>query len=165
MICWPEMRTLINNLEFVLTVDERNRVLRNASLVVDGDRIADFGPAEEMARRHARSSFDSVLDGSRYGMTPGFVDAHVHLGETLSRAVFPDMASTHAWVFQWAKPFYAHTTERDELVGSLMSMAEMLRCGTTCFLDMGAHNAVAGIVHGMEQTGIRGITEIGRAHV
>jgi len=61
-------------------------------------------------------------------------------------------------VFHWGKPFYAHTSARDELVGSLVSMAEMLRSGTTCFLDMGAHNEVAGIVRGMEQVGIRGIT-------
>ena len=152
------MRTLIHGLEFVLTVDERNRVLRNASVVIEGERIADVGPASDIEARHARGSFDAVMDGSRYGMTPGFVDAHVHLGETLSRAVFPDAVSTYAWVFDWAKPFYAHTSARDELVGALMSMAEMLRCGTTCFLDMGAHNDVAGIVRGIEQTGIRGIT-------
>lgn len=152
------MRTLIHGLEFVLTVDERNSVLRNASVVIDGGRIADVAPAGEMDARHARGSFDEVIDGRRFGMTPGFVDAHVHLGETLSRAVFPDAVSTYAWVFDWAKPFYAHTTARDEQVGALMSLAEMLRCGTTCFLDMGAHNEVAGFVRAMEQTGMRGIT-------
>lgn len=152
------MRTLIQNLEFILTVDENDSVMRNASLVIDDDRIVDLGPAAEISKRHPAGSFGQVIDGSRYGMTPGFVDSHVHLGETLSRAVFPDMLSTQAWVFHWAKPFYAHTDQRDELVGSLIGMAEMLRCGTTCFLDMGAHNDVAGVVRGMEQTGIRGIT-------
>ncbi len=152
------MRTLLENLEFVLTVDRGNRVLKGASVVVENDRIADVGPAVEVAKRHARGSFDSVVDARRYGMTPGFVDAHVHLGETLSRAVFPDKITTHAWVFHWGKPFYGHTDARDELVGSLMAMAEMLRCGTTCFLDMGAHNDVAGIVDGIEKVGIRGVT-------
>jgi cytosine/adenosine deaminase-related metal-dependent hydrolase len=152
------MRTLINNLEFVLTVDEKNSVLRDAAVVVEDDRIADVGPAAELTRRHPEGSFGAVIDGSRYGMIPGLIDSHVHLGETLSRAVFPDVVTTHAWVFHWGKPFYAHTDARDEQVGSLVSMAEMLRCGTTCFLDMGAHNDVAGVVSGMEQTGIRGIT-------
>ncbi len=152
------MRTLIENLAFVLTVDRNDRVLKRASVVVDKDRIADVGPATEVANRHARGSFDSIVDGSCYGVTPGFVDAHVHLGETLSRAVFPDKITTHAWVFHWGKPFYGHTDARDELVGSLIAMAEMLRCGTTCFLDMGAHNDVAGIVAGMEKAGVRGVT-------
>jgi cytosine/adenosine deaminase-related metal-dependent hydrolase len=152
------MRTLINNLEFVLQLDERGSVLGEAAVVVEDDRIADVGPAAEVARRHPKGSFGAVVDGSRYGMIPGLIDSHVHLGETLSRAVFPDVVTTHAWVFHWGKPFYAHTDARDEQVGALVSMAEMLRCGTTCFLDMGAHNDVAGVVRGMEQVGIRGIT-------
>ncbi len=152
------MRTLIENLEFILTVDKDDRVLCNASVVIEDDRIADVGPAVDLSRRHPRDSFQTIVDGSRYGMTPGFVDAHVHLGETLSRAVFPDKLTTHAWVFNWGKPFYAHTDARDELVGSLIAMAEMLRCGTTCFLDMGAHNDVASIVDGIDKVGIRGVT-------
>jgi cytosine/adenosine deaminase-related metal-dependent hydrolase len=61
-------------------------------------------------------------------------------------------------VNRWAKPFYASTDSRDELVGALTGMAEMLRCGTTCFLDMGAHNDVAGVVEGIGTVGMRGVT-------
>ena len=39
------MRTLIENLEFVVTADRNDRVLRNASVVVEDDRIADIRPA------------------------------------------------------------------------------------------------------------------------
>jgi len=148
------MRTLIENLEFVLTLDKDDRVLRNISVVIEDDRIAEIGPA----RRYKRAAFDHVIDGRRYGMTPGFIDSHVHLGETLSRAVFPDSIPTQTWVLDWAKPFYAHADARDELVGSMLAMAEMLRCGTTCFLDMGAHNDVAGIVGAIDSIGMRGIT-------
>ena len=148
------MRSLIENLEFVLAVDKDERVLRNTSVVVEDDRIAELGPA----KRYKREAFDHVVDGSRYGMTPGFIDSHVHLGETLSRAVFPDRLPTQAWVFDWAKPFYAHTDARDERVGSMLGMAEMLRCGTTCFLDMGAHNDVGGIVEAIDSIGLRGVT-------
>lgn len=152
------MRTLIENLEFVLTADRDDRALRNACVVIEDDRIADLGSEKEISRRHPKPSFDRVIDGSRYGMTPGFIDSHVHLGETLSRAVFPDQLPTIDWVFNWAKPFYAYTDARDEVVGSTLAMAEMLRCGTTCFLDMGAHNDVAGVVGAIERAGMRGIT-------
>ena len=148
------MRTLIRELEFIVTANDRNEVLRDASVVVEGERIAEIGPA----RRYAAASFDHVIDGSRFGMAPGFVDAHVHLGETLSRALFPDQITTMSWVFDWCKPFYANTTGRDEVVSSLMSMTEMLRSGTTCFLDMGAHNDVAGVVQAIDTVGMRAIT-------
>jgi 5-methylthioadenosine/S-adenosylhomocysteine deaminase len=152
------MRTLIENLEFILTVDRDDSVLTRASVVVENDRIADVGPAAEVAKRHPRASVDKVIDGSRYGMTPGFIDSHVHLSETLSRAVFPDNLATRAWVFHWAKPFYANVDGRDEVVGATIGMAEMLRCGTTCFLDMGAQNDVAGVVQAIDKAGMRGVT-------
>ena len=152
------MKTLIEHLEFLLTVDAADSVIKDASLVVENDRIADLGAAADVAARHARGSFDHVFDGSRYGMCPGFVDSHVHLSETLSRAVFPDDLDTRTWVFLWAKPFYAHVEERDEHVSALLGCAEMLRAGTTCLLDMGAQNDPEGVVRAIEQSGIRGIT-------
>src|SRR5688500_13863851 len=152
------MRTLIEHLEFLLTVDAQDRVLKDASIVVEDDRIADVGPAAEVAARQSRASFDRVIDGSRFGLTPGFIDSHVHLSETLSRAVFPDNLATRAWVFHWAKPFYANVDARDEVLGATIGMAEMLRCGTTCFLDMGAQNDVTGVVEAIEKVGMRGIT-------
>ena len=106
------VRTLIENLEFALTVDRNDTVLHGASVVVNNDRIGDIGPAADVARRNPRESFDAIIDGSRYGMTPGFIDSHVHLSETLSRAVFPDTLATRAWVFHWAKPFYAAVDRR-----------------------------------------------------
>ncbi len=99
-----------------------------------------------------------MIDGRRRGACPGFVDSHVHLSEALSRGVFPDDLDTRAWVFGWAKPFYAHVDGEDERIGVLLSCTEMLRCGTTCFLDMGAQNDPAGTVAAIEQSGMRGIT-------
>lgn len=152
------MRTLIEHLEFLLTVDKGDRVLGDASVLIENDRIRDLGSADELARRVDRNALDRIIDGRRFGMIPGLIDSHVHLSETLSRAVFPDSLATRAWVFLWAKPFYATVDGEDEVVGARIGMAEMLRCGTTCFLDMGAQNDVRGVVAAIEETGMRGIT-------
>lgn len=152
------MRTLIENLDFAFLVDEKDTILRQASMVIENDRIADIGTAADIALRHDRDTFDEIIDGRLKGICPGFVDSHVHLSETLSRAVFPDNLNTRAWVFHWAKPFYAHITEEDEYWGALLGITEMLRCGTTCFLDMGSQYDPGITVRAMEKTGIRGIT-------
>lgn len=152
------MKTLIEGLDFALTVDREDTVLRGCSVVIEGSIIADLGPAAAVAGRHAPSSFDRVVDGRLKGATPGFVDSHVHLSETLSKAVFPDNLGTRAWVFHWAKPFYAHLSEEDEFWGAMLGITEMLRGGTTCFLDMGSQHDPGIIIRAMERTGIRGIT-------
>ena len=152
------MKTLIEHLDFILTVDPEDTIIRDASLVIEDGKISDIGPSSEISGRHNRESFDEIKEGRMHGMCPGFIDSHVHLSETLSRAVFPDNLNTRAWVFHWAKPFYAHITEEDEYWGALLGISEMLRCGTTCFLDMGSQYDPGIIVRAMENTGIRGIT-------
>ena len=152
------MRTLIENLSFAFTVDARDTVFSPAAMVVNNDRIEDIGPTGDVLGRHSRESFDEIIDGSGKGLCPGFVDTHVHLSETLSRGVFPDNLNTRAWVFHWAKPFYAHVTDEDEYISVLLGVGEMLRCGTTCLLDMGAQNDPGVTVRAMQKAGIRGIT-------
>jgi len=152
------MRTLIRNLDFLLTVDSNDTILRDAAVLIDSDRIADLGPTNELIARCPPDAVDEVRDGRLLGLCPGFVDAHVHLSETLSRAVFPDNLNTRAWVFHWAKPFYAHITEEDEYWGALIGMTEMLRCGSTCFLDMGSQYDPDITIRAMGETGMRGIT-------
>ncbi|MCZ7589880.1 MAG: amidohydrolase family protein [Gaiella sp.] len=150
--------TLIRNLVFALTVDAHDTVLEDASMVVDGDRIAALGPAAEVEAEFPPDRVDTVVDGSRRGVVPGFVDSHVHLSETLSRGVFPDTLGTRAWVFHWAKPFYAHVGPEDERVSVLLGTTEMLRCGTTCFLDMGSQHDAGITVRAAAEVGIRGVT-------
>ncbi|MBX3550943.1 MAG: amidohydrolase family protein [Pseudolabrys sp.] len=152
------MRRLIEHLDVAFTVDKNDTILRDASVVIENDRIADIGPAADIAKRHKGSKFDETIDGRMKAICPGFVDSHVHLSETLSRAVFPDNLNTRAWVFHWAKPFYAHVTEEDEYWGAMLGMTEMLRGGTTCFLDMGSQYDPGIVVRAMEKTGMRGIT-------
>jgi cytosine/adenosine deaminase-related metal-dependent hydrolase len=152
------MKTIIENLEVAFTVDAEDTVLRDASVVIEDGRIADIGTAKSVGARHGKADFDTIIDGRKQGICPGFVDSHVHLSETLSRAVFPDNLNTRAWVFHWAKPFYAHVSEQDEYVGTLLGAVEMLRAGTTCFLDMGSQYDPGIVVKAIEKIGMRGIT-------
>jgi 5-methylthioadenosine/S-adenosylhomocysteine deaminase len=151
-------RTLIENLAFALTADANYRTIENAAILIEDGRIEAIGPSDQVP--NGRAGVDAVVDGTRLGAAPGFVDAHVHLSETLSRSCFPDNLGTRAWVFHWAKPFYAHVNEEDERLSYLLGTAEMLRSGTTCFLDMGAQNDPGIPARAVEEIGIRGI--IGR---
>lgn len=152
------MRTLIEHLDFACTVNTSDEVIKDAAVLIEDQWIADIGTTVELQDRHQRNSLDRIIDGTLTGICPGFVDTHVHLSETLSRAAFPDHLDTRTWVFHWAKPFYAHVNEDDEYVSVLLGATEMLRSGTTCFLDMGAQNDPGVTVRAIEKVGMRGIT-------
>lgn len=151
------MRTLIEHLDFAITADAEDAIVRDAALLIEGSKIQDIGTTEEVRERLGSAVPDRVIDGRGKGVTPGFVDTHVHLSESLSRAVFPDVLATRAWVFHWAKPFYAHVNREDEEISVLTGTAEMLRSGTTAFLDMGAQNDAGLTARAVEKIGIRGI--------
>lgn len=149
--------TLIEGLPFLLTVDENDTVLHDAALLIEGNRIADVGRTADVLARLGDQVLNRRIDGRGFGAVPGFVDTHVHLSETLSRAVFPDILGTRAWVFHWAKPFYANVNDADEKVSVTLGTTEMLRSGTTCFLDMGAQNDAGLTARAAGDIGIRGV--------
>ena len=151
-------RTFFHDLRFIVTCDTEDRVFAGATLVVEGQEIVDLGTSKDVAARLLPGPGDEVIDGSSFGITPGFVDTHVHLSETLSRASFPDDVDTREWVFHWVMRYYGELSPSDERVALLLAVSEMLRSGTTCFLDMGAINDPRLTVPVLHETGIRGIT-------
>lgn len=151
-------RILIDNVDFLLTVDANDTVLEHTSVVIEDTRIAVVGPATEIAERYHGTTFDRKIDGRRTLLMPGLVEAHVHLSEEFSRGLFPDNLSTRPWVFNWAKPFYAAVDEETEYWSTRLACLEMIKTGTTCFLDMGSQNDAGITVLAAAQAGMRGIT-------
>lgn len=67
------MSILLTNVGELMTQDREQRVLRNAALVIEGERIAWLGAAADAPA--ADESFDA---GGR-ALLPGWVDSHTHL--------------------------------------------------------------------------------------
>lgn len=67
------MSTLITNIAELMTQDLEHRVLNDAAMVIEGERIAWLGAAAE-----APAADDTVDAGGR-AVLPGWVDSHTHL--------------------------------------------------------------------------------------
>lgn len=67
------MSTLITNIAELMTQDLEHRVLKDAAVVIEGERISWIGAAA-----HAPAADDAVDAGGR-AMLPGWVDSHTHL--------------------------------------------------------------------------------------
>lgn len=151
-------RLLVENADYVLTVDPDDTVLEGASLAVVDGLIEAIGPADEISEAYAGVEFDRIVSGGDRLVAPGLVDAHLHLSEELSRSLFPDCLTTREWVFNWGKPYYAAVLEEDEYLSALTASIEMIKSGTTCFLEMGAQSDPAETVRALGEIGMRGIT-------
>lgn len=135
----------------IATLDPKRRVLR-ANLRIDEKtgRIVSIGK-QTPPRGTAKSK---ILDATGLTILPGFVQAHIHLCQTLFRNQADDLElldwlSKRIWVME-----AAHTAETLE-TSALLGIHELLASGTTCILDMGTVRHTEAIFQAVERSGIR----------
>ena len=110
---------LLRDADFVITVDGARRVLRQASIVIDGSTIAAIGKTKEIDAQYAgRIAQSNVIDASRTLIAPGFINTHVHTFEHLSRGLIPDNLPTLPWALGYFFPFQAEMTEREAYISA-----------------------------------------------
>ncbi|MEO6885382.1 MAG: amidohydrolase family protein [Jatrophihabitantaceae bacterium] len=144
--------TLIRN-ALVVTMDDTRRVISDGALAIRDDLIVAVGKTEEVA---AAWSADTVIDGARFVLTPGLINTHVHItGEPLTKGFVPDDTPFLENVFQWLTPLHTHYTEQDEHISAQLASLEMLKSGTTSFLEAGTVRFIDPVVEALTEIGIR----------
>ena len=140
----------------IVTQDEERRIIRDGALAIRGDRIAALGKRGELEDKVDAAS---VIDGRRFVITPGFIDAHIHItGDPLTRGYVPDDISDAFGdtLRRWVIPRYLAHTPADERLSARLAAVEMLRAGTTCFLEAGTVRYLDEVAEGLVEAGIRG---------
>ena len=139
---------------YVVTMNESRDIIRDGAVAVDGASILAVGKARDLEAAYAPKR---VTGGDRFVVTPGMVNSHIHItGEPLTRGYVPDDTPFEENVFEWLCPLYSMYTPEDERLSAQLAAAEMLRSGTTCFLEAGTIRFVDEVVEGLRETGIRG---------
>lgn len=137
----------------VVTVDEERAIYSDGSVAIDGQLIVAVGPRTEIGDRFVGRR---TINGRDRVIFPGFIQSHVHVStEGAVKAVLPDTMPPSRWVREVTK-FYAETTAAEEELISLATFTELLRTGTTCFVEAGTTKHTSSVVGAMGATGIRG---------
>ena len=140
----------------LVTMDSRRRIVTDGALAFRGDRLVFVGKRSEAERRvDARET----IDASRFVITPGFIDAHIHItGDPLTRGYVPDEidADFGEKLTRWVIPRFEAHTAGDERLSARFAALQMLKNGTTCFLEAGTVRHLDAVVEGLEDMGIRG---------
>jgi 5-methylthioadenosine/S-adenosylhomocysteine deaminase len=145
-----EVDLVIRNIEFLITVDPERRILRNATVVVDGGRFVWIGRDNEMPSTYRARR---IIDGSRFVGTPGMIDCHQHSSFQLARGL-ADEANAREFLIDRMYPYEAVLDDNDVRVSASLASREMLLHGTTCFADPG-NNHPSATVEAVTTTGQR----------
>lgn len=147
------MKTLIRGGSIVTCAG--NGVIQGDLLVVDGV-IAALGkvPKKLLEPSPGASGLVRVIDASGCAVTPGLVQAHVHLCQVLFRGAADDLPLL-SWLKQRIWPFEAAHTERSLAASAELGLLEMMLAGTTTILDMGTVHAYDAVFDACARAGIR----------
>jgi 5-methylthioadenosine/S-adenosylhomocysteine deaminase len=139
---------------YVVTMNERRDIIRDGAVAVRGDEIVAVGKQSDLAARYDPAR---TIGGDRFVVTPGMVNTHIHItGEPLTRGYVPDDTPFEENVFMWLCPLYAVHTAQEERVSGQLAAVEMLKSGTTTFLEAGTIRFLDDVIEGLAEVGIRG---------
>lgn len=125
--------TLIRNADVLVTMDDASREIADGAIAFqDGvitfvGRSADLGPLVDGA--------DQVIDARGCVVTPGLVNTHHHLYQSLTRAL---PGAANASLFGWLKclyPVWANYRPQDIFAATRLGLAELALSGCTMSSD------------------------------
>lgn len=126
------MSILIKNVH--IYSDERNV---RKDILIEENKIVSIVPAGEANASNANGfgEPDEIIDGTNRSVIPGLINCHTHAYMSLFRNCADDVPFAK-WLFETIMPIEDKTTSEEAYWGNMLSFAEMLRTGTTCYVDM-----------------------------
>jgi cytosine/adenosine deaminase-related metal-dependent hydrolase len=137
----------------IVTMDAERRVITDGAVAILGDRIVAVGKRADVA---ATVEAAETIDGRQFVITPGFVNSHVHVTETLIKGFLPENLDFAEGVWRWVVPLYESHSPEEQCIGARLAALSMLRTGTTTFLEAGTIIAMDPVFEALSETGIRG---------
>ncbi|MGY2736851.1 8-oxoguanine deaminase [Sphingomonas sp. UYP23] len=125
--------SVIAHAERLVCVDDARREIPDGAIGFRGGEIVAVGTTAELAALIAEA--DTVIDARGCVVTPGLVNTHHHLFQSLTRAV-PE--AINAPLFGWLKrlyPIWARYRPEDVFAATQLGLAELVLSGCTLSSD------------------------------
>ncbi|RMG64039.1 MAG: 5'-deoxyadenosine deaminase [Calditrichaeota bacterium] len=142
------MDLLLRNANLVTQNPQRD--IFKGDLLIRGNRIESVGESLE-------NPGVEELDLSGLTVIPGLIQTHVHLCQALFRNLADDLTLLD-WLRYHIWPMEQAHDEKSLRVSAQLGLFEMLRCGVTSILDMGAARHMDVVFEELVRSGIRGFS-------
>ena len=117
---------------YVLPMDEGQQVIVGGAVAIAGDTILAVGEEATLKQRYPEAR---LLDTPHGLIMPGLVNVHTHAAMSLFRGLADDLPLMD-WLQNYIFPVEAMLTGEMVYQGTQLSIAEMIKSGTTTFCDM-----------------------------
>lgn len=118
--------------EHLVTQDQERQVIPGGGVAIGGDTVVETGPARLLKEKYPGVE---VIDEPHGLIMPGLINTHTHAAMSLFRGLADDLPLMQ-WLQQYIFPVEATLTGEVVHLATQLSIAEMIRSGTTSFCDM-----------------------------
>ena len=125
--------TVLKNADVLVTMDDGRREIAGGALAFRDGVIEAVGTTADLARQI--DDADEILNAAGCVVTPGLVNTHHHLFQTLTRAL---PQAINASLFDWLKalyPVWARYRPEDVFAATQLGLAELALSGCTLSSD------------------------------
>lgn len=125
-------------------------------LGIEGSRICFVSKEQSDADKFLSLHKDNckVIDATGFIVMPGLINTHTHIAMALLRGISDDVPLME-WLNEHIWPVEAHMGYNEILIGAKLGALEMLKGGTTTFVDMYPYEEA--VAEASEEAGIRAI--------
>ncbi|HUL31087.1 MAG TPA: amidohydrolase [Thermodesulfobacteriota bacterium] len=138
---------------YVVTLNREREIYENGAVYLEGNSITEVGRTADLIGKYTA---DHQIDASGCIVLPGFIDAHNHVVQYLSKGIADDLPVFES-LYKRIFPYETYLTEEDVYWSAMGNFLEMIKSGTTCFCDPGGYHPERSIEAAI-LIGIRGIT-------
>jgi cytosine/adenosine deaminase-related metal-dependent hydrolase len=139
----------------ILTINPSREVILDGAILVTGSHIAAIDKTSSFPPSILPENTTTISLKGRI-ILPGLINTHSHLAQSLLRGLAEDLP-LHFWLCDAIWPLEASYDKDDGYVAARLTIAEMLKSGTTCFLEsMLTHRSgFENVVRAVGESGIR----------
>lgn len=125
-------------------------------LGIEGSRICFVSKEQSDADKFLSLHKDNckVIDATGFIVMPGLINTHTHIAMALLRGISDDVPLME-WLNEHIWPVEAHMGYNEILIGAKLGALEMLKGGTTTFVDMYPYEEA--VAEASEEAGIRAV--------
>ncbi len=137
---------------YILTLNPKREIIKNGSVLIKDGIITQIGKTSDIKARDAAIT----INAKGNVVMPGLVDTHVHLAQALIRGCADDVSLVD-WLKNYVWVLQGNYTADDGRLSAELCMAEMIRTGTTSFIECMIHTRYGfnGIAEAVEKAGMR----------
>ncbi len=117
----------------IITMNDYDEVISPGDLLIENDIIKTI--SREKTNVAENDTVDTIIEGEGKVLIPGLINLHNHAAMSLFRSYADDLPLKE-WLEKKIFPAEAKLTGEDVFWGTSLSLLEMLRGGTTTFVDM-----------------------------